>query len=115
MTASGTPTSAAAPPRVPQLQRPTTFCSILGTQASKCGYCRSSHSQPQTSNNTSTPTSSSPPHQPTVQNPQEDPETSISFGLWCYDLSPHDYQRLLDLGWRRSGKYIYKPDLHRTC
>ena len=26
-----------------------------------------------------------------------------------------DYQELIDRGWRRSGKYIYKPDTFKTC
>jgi hypothetical protein len=26
-----------------------------------------------------------------------------------------DYQLLIDRGWRRSGTYIYKPAMDRTC
>ncbi|CAO1613869.1 unnamed protein product [Parajaminaea phylloscopi] len=42
-------------------------------------------------------------------------KSSCSFGLWAHDLSPSHYQLLCDKGWRRSGSYIYKPDLDRTC
>ena len=30
-------------------------------------------------------------------------------------MSPADYQRLIDRGWRRSGSYLYKPDLATSC
>ncbi|KAJ1021088.1 hypothetical protein NDA16_003874 [Ustilago loliicola] len=38
-----------------------------------------------------------------------------SYGIWAHRLSPYHYQALIDQGWRRSGDYIYKPDLLRTC
>ena len=31
------------------------------------------------------------------------------------DTVMHELQELLDRGWRRSGRYIYKPDLHTCC
>jgi arginyl-tRNA---protein transferase len=31
------------------------------------------------------------------------------------DTAMHELQELLDRGWRRSGRYIYKPDLHTCC
>lgn len=30
-------------------------------------------------------------------------------------LNVHDYQELIDRGWRRSGKYCYKPVMDKTC
>lgn len=42
-------------------------------------------------------------------------KTSHKYGLWAHDLSPSHYQALCDAGWRRSGHYVYKPDLRRTC
>lgn len=42
-------------------------------------------------------------------------KTSKSYGIWAHRLSPYHYQKLVDQGWRRSGDYIYKPDLSRTC
>ncbi|EPQ27938.1 uncharacterized protein PFL1_04682 [Pseudozyma flocculosa PF-1] len=42
-------------------------------------------------------------------------KTSQHYGIWAHRISPHYYQRLIDAGWRRSGDYIYKPDLDRTC
>ncbi|ORY46503.1 hypothetical protein BCR33DRAFT_129843 [Rhizoclosmatium globosum] len=42
-------------------------------------------------------------------------DTSFSTGLWAYHLHPQTYQTLIDGGWRRSGKYLYKPDIAKTC
>ncbi|OQR74585.1 arginyl-tRNA--protein transferase 1-like [Tropilaelaps mercedesae] len=36
-------------------------------------------------------------------------------GMWAYVLSPQNYQDLIDRGWRRSGKYCYKPSMKKTC
>ncbi|KAI9307120.1 arginine-tRNA-protein transferase [Cunninghamella echinulata] len=41
--------------------------------------------------------------------------TSYTFGLWAHSLSCKDYQALIDRGWRRSGKYLYKPNLRKSC
>ncbi|XAR71936.1 Arginyltransferase [Bertholletia excelsa] len=41
--------------------------------------------------------------------------TSISHGLWPLSLTVDHYQGLLDRGWRRSGCYLYKPEMERTC
>lgn len=30
-------------------------------------------------------------------------------------LTVHDYQDLIDKGWRRSGAFLYRPDNMRTC
>ncbi|KAF8082578.1 hypothetical protein N665_0819s0017 [Sinapis alba] len=56
-----------------------------GRNTSTCGYCKS-------------PTRS-----------------SISHGLWTERLTVNDYQALLDRGWRRSGCYLYKPEMAKTC
>ncbi|XP_066917674.1 arginyl-tRNA--protein transferase 1-like isoform X1 [Clytia hemisphaerica] len=42
-------------------------------------------------------------------------ESSIADGMWAHYLTCQDYQDLLDRGWRRSGKYCYKPIMDRTC
>ncbi|KAK1164715.1 arginyl-tRNA--protein transferase 1 isoform X2 [Acipenser oxyrinchus oxyrinchus] len=39
----------------------------------------------------------------------------VSFGMWSHALTVQDYQDLVDRGWRRSGKYIYKPIMNQTC
>ena len=57
----------------------------IGENASTCGYCHS----------------------------QED--TSLSSGLYCHSLRVEQYQQLVDRGWRRSGCYLYKPNMQRTC
>ena len=41
-------------------------------------------------------------------------QISKSFGMWAYLLTPETYQSLIDCGWRRSGKYLYKLS-HETC
>ncbi|KAL8102821.1 hypothetical protein AgCh_027371 [Apium graveolens] len=57
----------------------------VGRRRSSCGYCKSSA------------------------------HTSISYGLWANSLTVDDYQDLLDRGWRRSGCYLYKPEMDKTC
>ncbi|KAI4306814.1 hypothetical protein L6164_030059 [Bauhinia variegata] len=56
-----------------------------GRRRSSCGYCRSPG------------------------------RTSVSHGLWAHSLTVDDYQGLLDRGWRRSGCFLYKPEMERTC
>ncbi|XP_058080137.1 arginyl-tRNA--protein transferase 2-like [Magnolia sinica] len=41
--------------------------------------------------------------------------TSCSHGLWAQSITVDDYQELLDRGWRRSGSFLYKPEMERTC
>ncbi|KAJ4978140.1 hypothetical protein NE237_008920 [Protea cynaroides] len=41
--------------------------------------------------------------------------TSVSNGLWAHSITVDNYQDLLDRGWRRSGCFLYKPDMERTC
>ncbi|XP_044152585.1 arginyl-tRNA--protein transferase 1 isoform X2 [Bufo gargarizans] len=38
-----------------------------------------------------------------------------SHGMWAHSLTVQDYQGLIDRGWRRSGKYVYKPLMSQTC
>ncbi|XP_057855265.1 arginyl-tRNA--protein transferase 2 isoform X2 [Cryptomeria japonica] len=40
---------------------------------------------------------------------------SIAHGLLADSISVDDYQDLLDRGWRRSGVFLYKPEMERTC
>uniref|UniRef100_A0A8C2XRW8 Arginyl-tRNA--protein transferase 1 n=1 Tax=Cyclopterus lumpus TaxID=8103 RepID=A0A8C2XRW8_CYCLU len=35
--------------------------------------------------------------------------------MWSHTMTVQDYQDLIDRGWRRSGKYVYKPKLDKTC
>lgn len=42
-------------------------------------------------------------------------DTSHSFGVWAHSLSAQTYQKLIDRGWRRSGHYLYRPNLRRSC
>ncbi|XP_078079480.1 arginyl-tRNA--protein transferase 1 isoform X2 [Mustelus asterias] len=39
----------------------------------------------------------------------------VSTGMWAHTMSVQDYQDLIDRGWRRSGMYVYKPTMNRTC
>ncbi|XP_010256562.1 PREDICTED: arginyl-tRNA--protein transferase 2 isoform X2 [Nelumbo nucifera] len=41
--------------------------------------------------------------------------TSFTHGLWADSITVDDYQDLLDRGWRRSGAFLYKPEMERTC
>ncbi|GLG94579.1 Eukaryotic translation initiation factor 5A [Gryllus bimaculatus] len=38
-----------------------------------------------------------------------------AFGMWAHSMTVQDYQDLIDRGWRRSGRYCYKPTMHVTC
>ncbi|XP_071987138.1 arginyl-tRNA--protein transferase 1 isoform X3 [Engystomops pustulosus] len=40
---------------------------------------------------------------------------NMSHGMWAHSLTVQDYQDLIDRGWRRSGKYVYKPLMSQTC
>lgn len=57
----------------------------VGRRRSPCGYCKSGG------------------------------PSSISHGLWARNLTVDDYQALLDRGWRRSGCFLYKPEMEKTC
>ena len=35
--------------------------------------------------------------------------------MWAHRMSVVDYQHLINRGWRRSGKYCYKPTMDKTC
>ncbi|XP_073934272.1 arginyl-tRNA--protein transferase 1 isoform X7 [Castor canadensis] len=35
--------------------------------------------------------------------------------MWAHSMTVQDYQDLIDRGWRRSGKYVYKPVMNQTC
>ncbi|KAG1753918.1 arginine-tRNA-protein transferase [Suillus paluster] len=63
----------------------------LGPGSSTCGYC----GPPGARSNT---------------------ETNFKkAGLIASQLSCEAYQKMIDRGWRRSGKYCYAPDLRRSC
>ncbi|KAH9507257.1 Arginyl-tRNA--protein transferase 1 [Bulinus truncatus] len=42
-------------------------------------------------------------------------DTNFSHGMWAHQMTVQDYQDLIDRGWRRSGKYCYKPTMNVTC
>ncbi|XP_050521882.1 arginyl-tRNA--protein transferase 1 isoform X2 [Daktulosphaira vitifoliae] len=42
-------------------------------------------------------------------------KSSYSNGMWASSLTVQAYQELADRGWRRSGKYCYKPTMEKTC
>uniref|UniRef100_UPI00398F865B arginyl-tRNA--protein transferase 1 isoform X5 n=1 Tax=Pristiophorus japonicus TaxID=55135 RepID=UPI00398F865B len=41
--------------------------------------------------------------------------SNYSKGMWAHTMKVEDYQDLIDRGWRRSGMYVYKPTMDRTC
>ncbi|XP_061718518.1 arginyl-tRNA--protein transferase 1 [Cydia pomonella] len=41
--------------------------------------------------------------------------THFSHGMWAHSMTVSDYQDLIDRGWRRCGKYCYKPTMDVTC
>ncbi|KAL7749519.1 Arginyl-tRNA--protein transferase 1 [Sorochytrium milnesiophthora] len=42
-------------------------------------------------------------------------DTSHTYGAWAHFLTCEDYQALIDRGWRRSGHYMYQPNLLKSC
>ncbi|KAK2530683.1 Ate1 [Columba guinea] len=40
---------------------------------------------------------------------------NLSHGMWAHSMTVQDYQDLIDRGWRRCGKYVYKPIMNQTC
>ncbi|SJX65256.1 related to arginine-tRNA-protein transferase [Sporisorium reilianum f. sp. reilianum] len=82
-------------PNTPNTKRDKVQLSIIsptGYTSSTCGYCTAPGSGKRSAH-----------------------KSSKSYGIWAHRLSPYHYQHLIDRGWRRSGDYIYKPDLLRTC
>ena len=43
------------------------------------------------------------------------PNTSLTQGLLGYNMTCKDYQDLVDRGFQRSGRYVYRADMKRTC
>jgi arginine-tRNA-protein transferase len=40
---------------------------------------------------------------------------SFKYGSYAINISCQVYQDMIDMGWRRSGKYCYKPILDKSC
>jgi len=58
---------------------------ICGESKAECGYCNSSVN------------------------------TKVTYGVLSDSMMVDDYERLMLIGWRRSGDYFYKPIMHITC
>ncbi|KXS10717.1 arginine-tRNA--protein transferase 1, partial [Gonapodya prolifera JEL478] len=80
---------------------PVSFVTPAGTHASDCGYCKSEDS--------------SHTYEDGRKVFVKSKKSKISYGMWAHQLSCQDYQDLIDHGWRRSGKYLYKPNLRKSC
>jgi arginine-tRNA-protein transferase len=42
-------------------------------------------------------------------------KTSCSYGVLISHLDVGDYEKMMMVGWRRSGTYLYKPSMSTTC
>uniref|UniRef100_A0A1I7RVM2 Arginyl-tRNA--protein transferase 1 n=1 Tax=Bursaphelenchus xylophilus TaxID=6326 RepID=A0A1I7RVM2_BURXY len=71
--------------------------------AENCGYCRNPDA-PETTPDGSEDDGTS-----------GDGKRSVCFGLWGFRVTPAEYQMFCDYGWRRSGRYFYKPEMEKTC
>ncbi|KAF8607924.1 hypothetical protein BDV93DRAFT_519911 [Ceratobasidium sp. AG-I] len=69
---------------------PISIVEIFGNQRSSCGYC-------------------------TKKSDDVRPRTSLTVSMSPLQMSCSVYKRLLDRGWRRSGDYLYKPNLKDSC
>lgn len=73
------------------------------TEGHKCGYCKST-------------TGSISNGMLVMLNVKYLHKYFFSFaGMWAETMTIEDYQNLIDRGWRRSGKYCYKPIMNQTC
>eukprot|EP01027_Heterolobosea_sp_BB2_P011905 GEZU01017276.1.p1 GENE.GEZU01017276.1~~GEZU01017276.1.p1 ORF type:complete len:347 (+),score=86.20 GEZU01017276.1:38-1078(+) len=70
----------------------TTICQFHGRYSGECGYCKDEFG-----------------------NKTSDKRSSVDVGMRAYFMSCWDYQDLIDLGWRRSGSWLYLPDNDITC
>lgn len=43
------------------------------------------------------------------------PNSNYSHGMWAHTISTTNYERLINVGWRRSGSYLYKPMNEKVC
>ena len=64
---------------------------ICGKSNSGCGYCT------------------------TTKEEKEASESSVTYGIISKKMLAEDYERMMLVGWRRSGTYFYKPIMHETC
>ncbi|KJE93653.1 hypothetical protein CAOG_08778 [Capsaspora owczarzaki ATCC 30864] len=90
-TVSGATTAAThqpPPPKKPSSSLPRSVVSLEGLYGSDCGYCD--------------------------QKGKIAPD-SKNYGAHAHLLLCDDYQAMIDCGWRRSGKFLYKPQLESTC
>ena len=84
---------------------------ITGRSSHSCGYCSkdNKHQENETSSNTLMEKCEE------TQHVQQCPCNSISYGCISDTISVRDYESMMLIGWRRSGKYFYKPCLYETC
>lgn len=71
-------------------EEPLSVFQLIGPSSSTCGYCSHPGARSAT-------------------------KSSKSYGVWAHQLSCAQYKALIDRGWRRSGLYIYKPNMRDTC
>lgn len=72
---------------------------LYGWSCSRCGYCDGNRAQYLKRDGKSV---------------HED-DSSKAYGITFSHVSATDYQALIDSGWRRSGKHLYKPDNWNSC
>ncbi|TKR95188.1 hypothetical protein L596_009389 [Steinernema carpocapsae] len=84
------------------------------TNTSSCGYCKGTKATDgrQKQNRGAQGDSSDLSESETSD---QEPETSIALGMMAYTVSNIIFNDLLDRGWSRSGRYLYKPIMARTC
>ncbi len=95
---------------IPNVIRP------YGYSVSKCGYCKGSRSNLFQDNESATPLSnlSSMPHG-TNSSASKSSLASKSYSVLADSISPKIYEGLINLGWRRSGLHLYKPQNFSSC
>ena len=109
-----------SPPIVIDLFTNSVTAQICGPSRSKCGYCGGSRTHVLTvddgHNKVMSLRGNGKDRQPNDNDMIVDEEsTSKSYGL-LFDYLPYEtYQKLIDRGWRRSGKHLYRPHNFESC
>ena len=87
-----------------------------GYSVSKCGYCKGLRSTLFQEDDPATPQAKlQAPSHSTKSSALKSPLASKSYSVLADSVSPGLYEGLINLGWRRSGLHLYKPQNFSSC
>ncbi|KAF1768735.1 hypothetical protein GCK72_000548 [Caenorhabditis remanei] len=82
---------------------------------SSCGYCKDVRGQDAPNSSEKVGEEAEGEESSGEEQPEGRIQSSVTGGVWAHRMLVDDYAGLLDKGWRRSGKYLYKPNNKVTC